>query len=92
MSLIESDVRTNISLKLLNAFLDFLKLPVQSASNLFEKPLLLRSCEKIFREVPDSYGENCSLNKEQLAALPPQARRFLREFQIFIWEKYANKL
>ena len=92
LSMIESGVRTNISLKLLNAFLDFFNLPVQSASSLFEKPLWPGNNEKIFREVPDTYGEDCILNKEQLAVLPSEARRFLREFQIFIWERYANKL
>jgi transcriptional regulator with XRE-family HTH domain len=92
LSMIENGARTNLTIKLINALLDFFNLPVQTTASLFCKPFTTdNSHVSNILETSAHYHISPSfLTTDQLALLPHEAKLCLAEFQAFIWTKYAK--
>lgn len=93
LSMIESGVRTNITVNLLNALLDFFNLPVEAAASLFCKPITDKHPQEAqVMETWERYHARPPLRRpEDLARLPDHAKWCLAEFQEYLITKYIQK-
>jgi transcriptional regulator with XRE-family HTH domain len=86
LSMIENGVKTNLTVKLINALLAHFNLPLNAASSLFIQAPPLPAYAKTessasFREAIDEYP----VEEPQL---PEEARQALKEFRDFLHYKY----
>lgn len=84
LSMIENDVKTNLTVKLINALLDFFNLPLNAAASLFTPAFQLPgySGEQTVRSVRETPAYPEDLN------LPEEAQLALKEFHDFLQCKY----
>lgn len=85
LSMIENGVKTNLTVKLINALLAHFNLPLHAASSLFIQPVPLpeypqTEANPSLREAVDEYS----------AELPEEAKQALQEFSEFLHYKYAK--
>lgn len=94
LSMIENDLKTNLTVKLINALLDFFNLPLNVAASLFTRPVVFPDCNPgtrlAFRESGCDYPPR-PLSKQQPPELPQEAQRMLDEFHDFLLSKYHVK-
>ena len=85
LSMIENGVKTNLTIKRINALLAFFQLPFHAAASLFplSGPLSQEPVPTV-RETPERY-------LPEDTELPPEARQALTEFQDFLEYKYLRK-
>jgi len=88
LSMIENGTRENLTVKSLNALLDFFNLPFESALSLFKAS----NNENCLLEEPVRYGAQSDKvrDEHELEHLPAEAKQLLKEFTDFLIEKYKK--
>lgn len=87
LSMIESGVRTNITVNLLNALLDYFDLPLVAANSLFSKSLTEQPQGLLVKEAGDQYD----VKARKVLLLPESARQCMAEFEEYLINKYVKK-
>jgi len=88
LSMIENGTRTNLTVNVLSALLDFFNLPLETALSLFAQPASRNRC---FLEEKSTYTRSRNDNQiDELANLPEEARRSLDEYKEYIIKKYQR--
>lgn len=87
LSMIENGTRENLTVKALNALLDFFNLPLESALSLF-KASNHGNC-LLEEAVPYSF-QSSQIFEHELKALPVEARQMLHDFAEFLIQKYMK--
>lgn len=87
LSMIENGTRENLTVKSLNALLDFFNLPFESALSLFKAS----NNANYLLEEPARYGANSVKVRDELDHLPDEAKQLLKDFSDFLIEKYKKK-
>jgi len=89
LSMIENGSRTNLTVNLLGALLDFFGLPLETALSLFAQPALKSS---YLFEASKTYGGFSGEGQAggALDGLPEEARRSLADYTEYIIEKYKR--
>lgn len=82
LSMIENGTRTNITINVLKALLNFYNLPFSAAFSLFPN---------IVAEKNQSYAIDSPDINTRIANLPEEAKRSIDEFTRYIIEKYNKK-
>lgn len=85
LSMIENGVKTNLTVKLINALLAHFNLPLHAASSLFMQPASLPAYPK-----PEAHTSLREAADEYPAELPEEAKQALQEFSEFLHCKYAK--
>lgn len=87
LSMIESGVRTNITVNVLKALLDFYKLPFSAAASLL---CYQTTGQTRVAETEPAYQALLSVESSRLETLPPEARQMIDEFVTYILFKYEK--
>ena len=86
LSMIENGTRENLTVKSLNALLDFFNLPFESALSLFKAS----SNANYLLEEPARYEPHSVKCRDELDHLPDEAKQLLKDFSDFLVEKYKK--
>ena len=81
LSMIENGTRTNLTVNLLSALLDFFNLPFETTLSLFMKPAFKNAY---------FFETTCKYQIDELANLPEEARRSLEDYKEYIIKKYQK--
>ncbi len=81
LSMIENGMRTNITVNVIKALLDFYSLPFSAAASLFQN---------IIAEKKVPYTVSSPETETQIANLPEEAKRSIDEFTAYIITKYGK--
>lgn len=88
LSMIEKGTRTNLTVNLLGALLDFFNLPSYTVLSLFAIPALNNEC---CHETKKLYGLSPQREEmDALANLPEEARRSLEDYKEYLIIKYTG--
>ncbi|CUH96500.1 hypothetical protein P22_2590 [Propionispora sp. 2/2-37] len=87
LSMIENGARTNITVNVLKALLDFYKLPFSAATGLLSYPT---TGQHRVAETAPPYHSQPPIDNSRLEKLPAEARRMIDEFISFILLKYEK--
>jgi transcriptional regulator with XRE-family HTH domain len=87
LSMIENGTRENLTVKALNALLDFFNLPFESALSLF-KTTNPQNC--LLEESVLYDFQSSQISEQELKALPVEARQMLHDFAEFLIQKYMK--
>lgn len=89
LSMIENGTRTNLTVNLLGALLDFFDLPLETALSLFAIPALRNL---YLFETQKTYGHSSGEQPDgsDLDDLPEEAKRSLADYKEYIIKKYKK--